>query len=52
MSDAAAWMEEYRVHMDASLDRLGEYLKTVTNTSPGPTNDNTDDNTDARTSHR
>jgi hypothetical protein len=27
-------MEEYRVHMEASLDRLGEYLKVVTNNSP------------------
>lgn len=30
LNEAAAWMEEYRVHMEASLDRLGEYLKTVT----------------------
>ncbi|MES3033848.1 MAG: metalloregulator ArsR/SmtB family transcription factor [Gemmatimonadota bacterium] len=30
LKDASAWMEEYRVHMEASLDRLGEYLKTVT----------------------
>jgi DNA-binding transcriptional ArsR family regulator len=48
MKDAAAWMEEYRVHMEASLDRLGEYLKTVTNrdttvnTAPGPTDDRTE----------
>lgn len=33
LRDAAAWMEEYRLHMEASLDRLGEYLKTV---SPAP----------------
>jgi DNA-binding transcriptional ArsR family regulator len=33
LTDAAAWMEEYRVHMEASLDRLGDYLKTVTNTT-------------------
>lgn len=32
LKDAAAWMEEYRVHMEASLDRLGEYLKTMTST--------------------
>ncbi len=40
LNDAAAWMEEYRVHMEASLDRLGEFLKTVTTTIPAPTNDN------------
>jgi DNA-binding transcriptional ArsR family regulator len=34
LKDAAAWMEEYRVHMEASLDRLGEYLKTMTSTPP------------------
>lgn len=42
LKDAAAWMEEYRVHMEASLDRLGEYLKTVTTTAtttPEPTDD-------------
>jgi len=33
LKDAAAWMDEYREHMEASLDRLGEYLETVT----GPT---------------
>jgi DNA-binding transcriptional ArsR family regulator len=31
LRDAAEWMEEYRAYMEASLDRLGEYLKTVTN---------------------
>jgi hypothetical protein len=31
-------MEEYRAQMEQSLDRLGEYLKTVTNTSPSPRN--------------
>lgn len=30
LKDAAAWMDEYRTYMEASLDRLGEYLKTVT----------------------
>ena len=43
LRDAAQWMEEYRVHMEASLDRLGEYLKSVTTTdatrNPGPTDD-------------
>jgi DNA-binding transcriptional ArsR family regulator len=34
LKDAADWMEEYRVYMAASLDRLGEYLKAVTNTTP------------------
>lgn len=34
LRDAAEWMDAYRVHMEASLDRLGEYLKTVTTTSP------------------
>lgn len=29
LKDAAEWMEEYRAHMEASLDRLGEYLKSV-----------------------
>ena len=36
LKDAAAWMEEYRVHMEASLDRLGEYLKSVTSTTTAP----------------
>ena len=30
LKDAAAWMEEYRVHMEASLDRLGDYLSMLT----------------------
>lgn len=34
LKDAAAWMDEYRAHMEASLDRLGEYLKTVTGAAP------------------
>ncbi len=45
LNDAAAWMQEYRVHMEASLDRLGEYLKTVSTPTPEPT----DDVIDART---
>lgn len=28
--DVADWMEEYRVYWEASFDRLGDYLKTVT----------------------
>ncbi len=43
LKDAAAWMEEYRVHMEASLDRLGEYLKTVTTTPTTTTPEPTDD---------
>ena len=34
LKDAAEWMEEYRAHMEACLDRLGLYLKTVTNATP------------------
>jgi DNA-binding transcriptional ArsR family regulator len=34
LQDAASWMDEYRVHMEASLDRLGDYLKSVTTTPP------------------
>jgi DNA-binding transcriptional ArsR family regulator len=33
LNDAAEWMDQYRVQMEESLDRLGEYLKTVTTTS-------------------
>jgi hypothetical protein len=39
LKDAVDWMEAYRVHMEASLDRLGEYLKTVTTTPPEPHDD-------------
>lgn len=35
LKDAADWMDAYRAHMEASLDRLGEYLKTVTTPPPG-----------------
>jgi DNA-binding transcriptional ArsR family regulator len=38
LRDAAEWMEEYRAQMEQSLDRLGEYLKTVTNNPPSPRN--------------
>ena len=35
-----AWMEDYRAHMEASLDRLGDYLRTLTTTSqPEATDD-------------
>jgi DNA-binding transcriptional ArsR family regulator len=33
LKDASEWMDEYRVMAEASLDRLGEYLKTVTGKS-------------------
>ena len=41
LKDAAAWMEEYRVHMEASLDRLGDYLAMLTsaNTATAARND-------------
>lgn len=39
LRDAADWMDEYRIHMEESLDRLGEYLKSVTNTPPGTPDD-------------
>jgi DNA-binding transcriptional ArsR family regulator len=42
LRDAAAWMDEYRVHMEASLDRLGEYLQSLSNTSPDTTDDHND----------
>ncbi|MES2521594.1 MAG: metalloregulator ArsR/SmtB family transcription factor [Gemmatimonadota bacterium] len=34
LRDVAEWMDAYREHMEASLDRLGEYLKTVTTHPP------------------
>ena len=43
LKDAADWMEAYRVHMEASLDRLGEYLKTVTQSTTHPAPNPTDD---------
>ena len=48
LKDASVWMEEYRMHMEASLDRLGDYLKTVTaatvtNTTPEHTDADTND---------
>jgi len=42
LRDAAEWMEEYRALMEQSLDRLGEYLKTVTHTPPSPPDDRND----------
>ena len=43
LNDAAQWMEAYRVHMEASLDRLGDYLKTITDPATLPTTESTDD---------
>lgn len=39
LKDATDWMDEYRVYMEESLDRLGAYLKTVTNTTLGTPDD-------------
>lgn len=47
LKDAAAWMEEYRIQMEASLDRLGDYLKSVTATTTA-TPELTDDRTHQR----
>ena len=35
LRDVDAWMQDYRAHMEASLDRLGDYLRTLTH-SPQP----------------
>lgn len=34
LRDVDEWMDAYRAHMEESLDRLGEYLKTVTAQPP------------------
>src|SRR5881628_1312276 len=36
LKDAVAWMEQYREFWEESLDRLGEYLKTLTPQGPRP----------------
>ena len=45
LRDVDAWMQDYRAHMEASLDRLGDYLRTLTDpphiTPPQP--DRTDE---------
>jgi DNA-binding transcriptional ArsR family regulator len=38
LRDAAEWMDEYRVHLEQSLDRLGEYLKAIKHNPPSPPN--------------
>ena len=38
LGDVDAWMEDYRAHMEASLNRLGDYLKSLTTPAhPEPT---------------
>lgn len=37
LQDVSDWMDTYRVYMEESLDRLGEYLKTVTIKPPTST---------------
>ena len=40
LRDVDVWMEDYRAHMEASLDRLGDYLRTLTTpTQPEPTDE-------------
>lgn len=34
LQDVDAWMQDYRAHMEASLDRLGDYLRTLTTPNP------------------
>lgn len=36
LRDVDVWMEDYRAYMEASLDRLGDYLKSLTSTSAQP----------------
>ena len=40
LRDVDAWMDDYRALMEASLDRLGDYLRTLT---PPPQPDPTDE---------
>ncbi len=40
LNDAAAWMAEYRAHMEASLDRLGDYLSMLTKANGATTTGN------------
>lgn len=49
LKDAAEWMDEYRAHMEASLDRLAEYLEAVQSARPAtPTQHDTDTPTKTR----
>ncbi len=38
LKDVADWMEQYRIYWEESLDRLEEYLKTVTRKTKGKKN--------------
>lgn len=40
--EVSSWMEDYRASMEASLDRLGEYLKTLTAPPDSSAHSNTD----------
>lgn len=49
LRDAAQWMEDYRAHMEASLDRLAEYLEAVQRARLAtPTQHDTDTPTETR----
>ncbi len=39
LAGAASWMDEYRAHLEASLDRLGDHLTTRTDRPVPPTDD-------------
>lgn len=47
LKDISSWMEDYRAHMEESLDRLGEYLKTITAAPGSGTPETTTDSRDA-----
>lgn len=50
LNEASVWMDEYRTYAEESLDRLGEYLKTVTGSSTSSVV--ADENTPSTTSPR
>ena len=37
LTDVSNWMDDYRAHMEDTLDRQGEQLRSVTNTPPRDT---------------
>ena len=43
LKDVSSWMDDYRAYVEDTLDRLGEYLKTVTTKTP--TRERDDDRT-------
>lgn len=47
LKDAAEWMEQYRAFWEESLDRLGEYLKTITQ-EPSASATNQEEKNDGR----